>query len=101
MRDGSTHESCSGCEVAVIGMAGRFPKARDLAAFWRNIRDGVDCLTTFSDEQLLASGTEPALLSDPRLVRSGGVLDDPELFDAAFFGFTPFLRQLGAADTAQ
>lgn len=89
MRDASPDGQATGFEVAVIGMAGRFPKARDLAAFWRNIRDGTECRTVFSDEQLLAAGMEPALLSDPRFVSAGGVLDDPELFDAAFFGITP------------
>ena len=26
--------------IAVIGMAGRFPGARDLSTFWRNLRRG-------------------------------------------------------------
>jgi acyl transferase domain-containing protein len=34
--------------IAVIGMAGRFPGARDLDQFWRNLRDGVESITRFS-----------------------------------------------------
>src|SRR5262245_2695677 len=89
MGDNVNESKTTGFEIAVVGMAGRFPQARDLAAFWRNIRDGVECLSDFSDEQLLAAGWERSALSDPRVVRRGGVLDDPELFDAAFFGITP------------
>ncbi|MFF1934721.1 phosphopantetheine-binding protein, partial [Streptomyces sp. NPDC058228] len=30
--------------IAVVGMSGRFPQAEDLDAFWRNLRDGRDCI---------------------------------------------------------
>ena len=42
--------------IAIVGMAGRFPGARDLGHFWRNLRDGVESITRFSDEELAASG---------------------------------------------
>ena len=42
MRDAPPDSQSTGFEVTVIGMAGRYPRARDLAAFWRNIRDGVE-----------------------------------------------------------
>ena len=35
----------SGTEVAIIGMAGRFPKSKNLAEFWRNLRSGVECIS--------------------------------------------------------
>ena len=46
--------------IAIIGMAGRFPGASDVDAFWRNIRDGIESFTLFSDEELLATGVDPA-----------------------------------------
>ena len=49
--------------IAIIGMAGRFPGARDLDQYWANLRDGVESTTIFTDEQLLAAGVgraEPA-----------------------------------------
>uniref|UniRef100_UPI0035598FB3 type I polyketide synthase n=1 Tax=Piscinibacter sp. TaxID=1903157 RepID=UPI0035598FB3 len=76
-------------DIAVVGMAGRFPGARTIDEYWANLRDGVESLTTFSDEELLAAGVDPALLSDPNYVKSGAVLPDMEMFDAAFFGFSP------------
>ena len=75
--------------IAVIGMAGRFPGAANIEAFWRNLCDGVDATTFFSDEELLEAGVEPAILSDPNYIKAKPVLDGADLFDAGFFGYTP------------
>jgi acyl transferase domain-containing protein/acyl carrier protein len=75
--------------VAIVGMSGRFPGARDVAQLWRNLRQGVEGRTALSEEQLEAAGVEPALRSHPDYVRAGFPLEEPEYFDAAFFGFTP------------
>ncbi|HEX2909580.1 MAG TPA: thioester reductase domain-containing protein [Chloroflexia bacterium] len=79
----------TGLEIAIIGMAGRFPGAKNVEQFWRNLRDGVESISTFSEEELLAAGVNPALLNNPDYVRAGGVLEDADMFDAAFFGFSP------------
>ncbi|MDB4951687.1 MAG: Polyketide synthase type [Gemmatimonadetes bacterium] len=76
-------------EVAVVGMAGRFSKAADVEAFWRNLVGGVECITFFGDDELLAAGVSADDLALPGYVRAKGVLEDAELFDAAFFGFSP------------
>ena len=81
--------SATGLEIAVIGMAGRFPGAGDLEAFWRNLRDGVESISTFSDEELAAAGVDPRVMRDPAYVRAGGIVQGVELFDAAFFGYYP------------
>ena len=75
--------------IAVIGMAGRFPGARNLDEFWRNLCNGVESITFFTDEELKATGIDEAALIDPSYVRARGVLQDAEVFDAAFFGFSP------------
>jgi len=47
----------SGIEsIAIIGMVGRFPGAADVDQFWRNLCNGVESVTSFSDEELLAAG---------------------------------------------
>ena len=38
--------------IAIIGMSGRFPGAQDIATFWRNLRNGVESVTFFTDDQL-------------------------------------------------
>ncbi|MCU0287339.1 MAG: condensation domain-containing protein, partial [Acidobacteria bacterium] len=77
----------TGLEIAVIGMAGRFPGAQDLDKFWENIKTGVEKVSHFSDQELLEYGVDPGLLKDPNYVKAKGVLEGIELFDAHFFGF--------------
>ncbi|MFL5542600.1 MAG: beta-ketoacyl synthase N-terminal-like domain-containing protein, partial [Longimicrobiaceae bacterium] len=78
-----------GAAIAIVGMAGRFPGARDVDEFWSNLRGGVEGITFFTEEELRAAGVSPALLANPRYVRAGGAVEGMELFDAAFFGFSP------------
>jgi len=75
--------------IAIVGMAGRFPGAATLQQYWSNLRDGVESIASFSDEELAASGIDPDLLRNPRYVRARGVLQGAELFDAVFFGLSP------------
>ncbi len=76
-------------KVAVIGMAGRFPGAENIQTFWQNLQAGVDSISTFSDRELLTEGVDPYWLDLPSYVKAGGVLEDIDLFDAAFFEFSP------------
>jgi len=75
--------------IAIVGLGGRFPGARNPAELWRNLCAGVESIRTFTDEELLGSGIDPALIADPAYVRARSVLDNPEMFDAGFFGVTP------------
>ncbi|MEV6395078.1 beta-ketoacyl synthase N-terminal-like domain-containing protein [Streptomyces sp. NPDC051907] len=84
-----TAADADGGEIAVVGLAGRFPGASSLDAFWQLLREGREAHTTLTDEQLLAAGVPASLLDDPRLVRRRPVVEDAGLFDAAFFGYTP------------
>jgi len=79
----------NGLDIAIVGMAGRFPGARNLEEFWQNLREGVESITYFSDAELAAAGVAPAELRDPKYVKAWSVLADAEWFDAAFFGFSP------------
>ena len=76
-------------DIAIIGMSGRFPGAPNLAKFWQNLCDGVESVTFFSDEELLAAGVSPDWLRDPNYIKAAPVLSDIDLFDAAFFGYSP------------
>ncbi|MEU9373901.1 SDR family NAD(P)-dependent oxidoreductase [Streptomyces sp. NPDC048255] len=75
-------------DIAVIGVHGRFPGARDCDEFWSRLRVGDDCVTTLSDEELRAAGTPDELVSDPAYVRTGGGLSDVFGFDHEFFGYS-------------
>lgn len=79
----------NGLEVAIIGMAGRFPGAKNIDEFWYNLKHGVESIHVFSDGELRQSGVNEALISHPQYVKAGGKLEGVDLFDAAFFGFNP------------
>jgi len=87
--DSKTLEQFDGSEIAIIGMACNFPGAKSIDAFWNNLRNGIDSITNFTDEQLLASGVDPEALHNSNYVNARAVLDDVELFDPTFFGFSP------------
>ena len=75
--------------IAIIGISCRFPDANGVDTFWENLRQGKESISFFSDEDCLASGVDPSLVSDPHYVKAGTVLPDIKLFDATFFGFSP------------
>jgi acyl transferase domain-containing protein/thioesterase domain-containing protein len=89
MTDHGKQSGLNGSEIAIVGMSGRFPGARNLEEFWQNIRDGVESISFFEDRELEAEGIDPALLRNPEYVKAKGVIEDAELFDASFFGYTP------------
>jgi acyl transferase domain-containing protein len=74
--------------VAIIGMAGRFPGARDVAEFWKNQLEGIESISHFRVEELEVPGAAE-LAKDPNYIRARSILADPDLFDAEFFGIHP------------
>ena len=75
----TTTTSASLNGVAIIGMSGRFPGADNLDAFWRNLCDGVESITSFTDDELRASGVDEATLANPHYVKSGMILNEQPL----------------------
>src|SRR5690242_15978667 len=76
-------------DIAIVGMSGRFPGARNLDEFWRNLAGGVESIRRLSDQEILDSGVPESYLSKPNYVKAAAILDEPDHFDAAFFGFSP------------
>ncbi|MBW4431898.1 MAG: acyltransferase domain-containing protein [Pelatocladus maniniholoensis HA4357-MV3] len=75
--------------IAVIGLVGRFPGAKSVDEFWKNLCEGRESISFFSDEELEASGVDPAWLSNPQYVKASANISDIEMFDASFFDFSP------------
>jgi amino acid adenylation domain-containing protein len=76
-------------EIAVIGMAGRFPGAKNIPEFWDNLKNGVESITFYSDEELKKMGVEDTLIENQNYVKAGGVIQDTDYFDASFFSYLP------------
>ena len=83
------HDDDTTTGIAIIGMSGRFPGARNLDEFWQNLCDGRESITSLDEATLTAAGVDPDALNDPAYVRAAPILDDIELFDAALFDMTP------------
>jgi len=83
------NDQMDGTEIAIIGMAGRFPGARNIDEFWRNLRDGVESISFFSDQQLEQSGADPVLIHAPNYVKAAALIEEADRFDASFFGYHP------------
>jgi amino acid adenylation domain-containing protein len=76
--------------IAIIGMAGRFPGAPSVGAFWEMICAGREGVRFFADGEL-----DPRVdASDPRYVKARGVIADADKFDAGFFGEPPAFAEL-------
>lgn len=75
--------------IAIIGRAGRFPAARNVAEYWDMLQSGRRAASRLSDADLLARGVSARWLADPAYVREANILPDMEAFDAGFFGFSP------------
>ncbi len=76
-------------KIAIIGMACRLPGATNIYEYWKNLLNGVETLSTFTDEELIASGVDPAVFNQPNYIRNRGIINGAEYFDADFFGYTP------------
>lgn len=79
----------TGLEIAVIGMSGRFPGAHNLQEYWDNIREGIEAISTFSDEELIEQGISPEEVKKANYVKAKGVFPDVEYFDYELFKYTP------------
>ena len=76
-------------DVAIIGLSCRFPGATTPEEYWKNLCQGIESITFFSDQELVAAGVAPSLVANPNYVKAAPTLRDVEMFDASFFGYSP------------
>lgn len=91
----------SNSKIAIVGMAGRFPNAADLEAFWQLLEQGLDVHKTIPTDRFDAE-----LHTDPSGKRNntshtpfGCFIDEPGLFDPRFFNMSP--REAAQTDPMQ
>ncbi|UUA73395.1 SDR family NAD(P)-dependent oxidoreductase [Cellvibrio sp. QJXJ] len=86
-------------EIAIVGMAGRFPGANSVNELWENLCAGKEAIRFFSDEELRKAGVSEEDINNPNYVKAAPILDDIDLFDADFFQYSP--REAQALDPQQ
>jgi amino acid adenylation domain-containing protein len=93
MQDHANKEEAekTGMEIAIIGISGRFPGARNIHEFWDNLKKGVESITFFTDQELEDTGIPAEEINNPDYVyvKAKGMLEDIESFDSSFFNYTP------------
>lgn len=82
----ASHESTR--DIAIVGLAGRFPGADSLAAFWQHLRAGDNLIPRFPLDEMQDAFT-PAERRSPSYVPARSIIDGADLFDAKFFGILP------------
>jgi polyketide synthase PksN len=71
-------------DVAIVGMAGRYPKAKNSRELWENLARGRDCV-----EEIPADRYERRLQHGSADRYRGGFIDDVDRFDSLFFNISP------------
>jgi acyl transferase domain-containing protein len=80
-------------DIAVIGMAARFPGADNIYELWKVLTEGRETTSFFTDEELDQS-IPFAIRNAPNYVKARGIVENAEGFDAAFFGISPKVAEL-------
>ncbi len=86
-------------DIAIIGLSCRFPGAHSVDEFWQNIAGGKESIRFFTDDELEKNGISASVYNQPNYVKANSILEDIDLFDASFFGYTP--RQAELMDPQQ
>ncbi len=81
-------------DVAVIGMAGRFPGANGVREFWSNLCAGKEGIRRLSDDELRMAGVAERDIADSLYVKAAASLDGVDRFDAGFFKVSPLEAEL-------
>jgi amino acid adenylation domain-containing protein len=75
-------------DIAIIGMAGRFPGANTIDEFWKLLSEGQETISFFSANEIDKSIPDN-VKNNPAYVKARGIIDKADEFDAGFFGFNP------------
>lgn len=86
-------------DIAIVGLAGRFPGAPDATAFWDNLCAGTESIRSFSEEELRELGVPAGTVASPGYVGAGAQVDGVDEFDHRFWGYSP--REAALMDPQQ
>lgn len=76
-------------DIAVIGMACRFPGAEDINAYWENLKQGKESITILDDKELIQANIDPREFNLPNYMKVASIIDNYKKFDAKFFDYSP------------
>ncbi|MGD9638617.1 MAG: amino acid adenylation domain-containing protein [Alphaproteobacteria bacterium] len=74
-------------DIAVIGVACRFPEANNQYEFWQNLKNGIESIKFFDDDELIEAGIAQETIDNPSFVPAHGSIENHNCFDFNFFGY--------------
>ncbi|SFS46667.1 type I polyketide synthase [Marininema halotolerans] len=83
------NHSTNGLELAIVGMACRFPGGSSVDEFWQLLQLGKESISHFTEDELRDAGIDLETIRNPQYVKAGGVLTDTEWFDQHLFKYSP------------
>ncbi len=76
-------------DIAIIGMSVRLPNISDINEYWKQLVNSTECISFFTEEEIIKAGVSPKLAGDSNYVKAQGVMNGIENFDADFFSYSP------------
>jgi acyl transferase domain-containing protein len=80
-------------DIAIIGMAARFPGANNIYEFWNLLTEGRETISFFTDDEL-DPGIPYKVKTAANYVKARGIVENADGFDASFFGISPKVAEL-------
>lgn len=83
--------SVGALDIAIIGVSGRYPKAKNIDEFWEILRDGRDCITEVPADRWDWRDyySEDLVQTRGHSSKWGGFIDGVDKFDPQFFNISP------------
>jgi acyl transferase domain-containing protein/thioesterase domain-containing protein/acyl carrier protein/SAM-dependent methyltransferase len=80
--------------IAIIGISGRYPQAKNPKEYWENLKAGKDCVTEMAGERWSLEGffhpdPQQAVAQGKSYSKWGGFIDGFADFDPLFFNISP------------
>jgi polyketide synthase PksN len=91
-----TREEKEALDIAIIGVSGRYPQAGNIQEFWKNLREGKNCITEIPKDRWDYNLYFDEDKNKPGKTYSkwGGFLSGVDQFDPLFFNISPREAQI-------
>lgn len=76
-------------DIAIIGLSGTYPLAKDIQEFWQNLQQGRDCITEVPSERWDYKDYPVIVAGEKKYYKHGGFIADFDKFDPLFFNIAP------------
>ncbi|WP_204824184.1 SDR family NAD(P)-dependent oxidoreductase [Paenibacillus nicotianae] len=84
--------SSTALDIAIIGLAGRYPEAENISQYWENLKNGKDCITEIPQERWdykVHTDMQRSSQDTKASGKWGGFIEGVDRFDALFFNISP------------